>query len=257
MPIDAQEIMRWLQQEEPAIYATARQEGEGFPREIERALPTLSATSREMAAQALATNNTAEATRVLLDMTGDSEPQVAVASARALSAMSKLPATPELIALTPSRHEPVVRSVLYRLIGQTGKLQDLDRLRAVLAAERDEEAGEDGQAAAVRLGGAPEKSAFVARVRAATPDTALRVCDQLRYVEQKDLLKALLPWLANSEEVMRLGSDRAPRMARMCDVAVWTAHQMGVLLQAPPAALDVYPLTVIDEARAALLTMPD
>jgi len=257
MPINAEEIIQWIQREDPAAYAAAQRAGENFPRDMERALPNLNPSSREMAAQAVATNNSPDSARVLLEMTGDAEPQVAVAAARALSSVTKPPPIPDLLAVTPRRQEPVVRSVLYRLIGRLGKAQDLNSLRTVLALEKDEEAGEDGQVAAVRLGGATEKTAFLARIRGATPDTALRVCDQLRYTEQKPLLKALLPWLPNHQEVMRIGSDRGPHMARMCDLAVWTSHQMGIPLQPKPTSLDNYPQPALDHARDALLALPD
>ncbi|MEY2429489.1 MAG: hypothetical protein QOJ40_2374 [Verrucomicrobiota bacterium] len=257
MPINAEEIIQWIMREDSAAYAAAREAGETFPKVVERALPNLSPSSREMAAHALATNNTPDASRVLLGMTADQEPQVAASAARSLSAITKPPAAAELLAAAPRRQEPVVRGLLYRLVGHVGKPQDLQRLRAVLASEKDEEAGEDGQAAAVRLDGAPEKTAFLNRIRTATPDTAQRVCDQLRYVEQKPPIKALLPWLSNRQEVMRLGSDRAPRMARMCDLAVWTAHQMGIVFQPKPAFLDIYPQTTLDNARDALQSLPD
>jgi hypothetical protein len=52
--------------------------------------------------------------------------------------------------------------------------------------------------------------------------------------------KALEPWLAREDNVLRLGGDRgpAPKMARMCDLAVWCAHLLGVKLPAPPDHLD-------------------
>ncbi len=257
MPINAEEIIQWIRREDPAAYAAAREAGEAFPKEIERVLPTLSPTSREMATHALATNNTPWASRVLLNMTGDQEPQVAAEAASALSAMSKPPAVAELLAVVPHRQEPVVRSTLYRLVGRVGKPEDLRDLRSVLAIEKDEEAGEDGQAAAVRLGGAPEKTAFLTRIRGATPDSALRVCSQIRYAEQKSALKALLLWLGNSQEVMRLGSDRSIRMARMCDLAVWTTHQMGVPIHPVPSSLEIFPLPTLDNAREALQALRD
>src|SRR5205807_475487 len=99
--------------------------------------------------------------------------------------IKKPPIAADVLLVIPRRQEPVVRSLLYRLVGSVGAEPDLKTLRALAAVEKDAEAGEDAQAAAVRLRGAPERAAFMDRARRADPEAALRVCDQIRYVGQQ------------------------------------------------------------------------
>ena len=248
-------IARLSQEDATALQDCARA-GDDFPAHLERALATWPQESRELAVQALVVNNTRGAPAVLLSLTKDREPQVAVAAAQALSKVIPLPPK-EILDALPSRSEPVVRSTLYRWVGTHGKAHDLADLRLRLLAEQDLETAEEGQAAAVRLGGEPERARFKQRVAEAEPDTAVRTCDQLVYIGQKPLAKALIPWLANRSEVMRLGSDRMIKMARMCDLAVWTSLELGVQMSPKPDRLDVYPQTLLASAHTALVALPD
>ena len=62
------------------------------------------------------------------------------------------------------------------------------------------------------------------------PDDALKMQKIVVYVGNPNLTLGLIPWLDNNETVMRLGSDRQNMQARMCDVAVWTAHLLNIAL---------------------------
>jgi hypothetical protein len=128
----------------------------------------------------------------------------------------------------------------------------VEALRVQIRNEHDREAAEDGEVAMVKLGGIAEREAFLQRVRDTSPDDALRVSDQLLYLGDLKFARGLLPWLSDTRNVTRLGGDRQQRMARMSDIAVWTAHQLGVRFRISPEYLTNYPDSVTLAARSAI-----
>ena len=148
--------------------------------------------------------------------------------------------------------QPYIRGQLYLALGRTGESGTIDALRAQLHNEPDREAAQKGQVALVKLGAAAERDAFLGQVREAKPDDALRISDQLLYVGDPRLAKGLLPWFSDFHNVTRLGSDRQKSMAPMSDIAVWTAHRLGVRFQVYPEYLTNYSDSIILAARSAV-----
>jgi hypothetical protein len=223
---------------------------------IASALGRLDPEGRQLAVACLETWNGPGVGALLLRLTADGDPQTAVAAANALGRVSDRPPMPAILAEIPSRGEPFVRGQLYKLIGSTRATQLLPELRQVAADEHSADAQRDAQRALVMLGGQEEREAFKKRVAEARPDEALDLMDDLRAIGDPRLAKAMLPWLSNEAGVTRLGGDRKPAMARMCDVAVWTAQLMKIPLPTPPTSLANYSPQMIDEAKASLMALP-
>jgi hypothetical protein len=212
--------------------------------------------ARQLAVECLAAWNGPGVGSLLLKLTADSDPQTAAAAANALGRIGDRPPMPAILADIPTRPEPFVRGQLYKLIGSTRATHLLPELRKVAAGESSADAQRDAQRALVMLGGQEEREAFKKRVAAARPDEALDLMDDLLAIGDQRLAKSMLPWLSDEAGVTRLGGDRRPSMARMCDVAVWTMQLLKIPLPTPPTSLDNYPPEVITEARTALASLP-
>jgi hypothetical protein len=176
------------------------------------------------------------------------------AAAEAAAALSRLPSVPVagLAAALPQVRDPMVRGLLYLAIGRSPDTAALALLRLQLTGERDAAAAAQGEAAAARLGGKPERAAFFDRVRSAGAANAKDVYDELVYVGDARFGKALLPWLDSNEPATRIGRDADGRSARMCDLAVWTAKQIGVNVPGSITRLDRFDDATIQATRAAL-----
>jgi hypothetical protein len=215
------------------------------------------AESRELAAECVTDWNGAGAGSLLLSMTADIEPQVAAAAVHGLGRVTQLPPISTILAEIPRRQEPFVRGQLYKLVGATRNSQYLDLLRAVVAGENSADAQRDARRALVQLGGQKERAEFRIRVAQAKPDEAMDLHEDLVAIADPRLAKATLPWLSNGTSVMRIGSDRSPAMARMCDVAVWTAFMLKVPAPITPAHLTNYSPKVVADVAAVLSALPE
>ncbi len=260
----SQEIIRLIQANNAEAIKAARSAPATLPGDIEKALPTLDGETRELAVDVLAAQGSPGAAPLLLNMTGDSELQAAVAAANALRRLPGKPPADKVIQIIPTRQSPEVRTQLYLLVGESGQAagggaDKLDDFRKAAALEKDEEARENAQAACVRLGGSggvPERRAMLQRLQSAEADQALRCCDQVRYVGDPNLCRGLAPWIGRHEGVMRLGSDRSDAMVRMCDLAAWTAWSMGVKFALRPQHIANYEPAVLQAAAAAMNALP-
>lgn len=225
---------------------------------VESALPGLDEEARAIAALFLAHNNGPGAGNVLLKLTGDRSVQVASSAARSLVNVTDKPAGNTILAAIPARQDRMVRGFLYLAAGKAKSAPGLDAFREVAKKEVDPGAAESAQVALVRLGGEPERKAFLHRISTATAEKAIQIQDQMLYVGDPLLAKGLLPWFGNKEGVLRLGGDRQDRMARMCDMAVWIAHQLGVKFAMNPSDhLTIYDAGVLAAAKAAIAALPD
>jgi hypothetical protein len=223
---------------------------------ITNAMGRLDSEARQLAVECLEAWNGPGAGTLLLRLTADRNTQTAVAAANAIGRVSDRPPMAAILAEIPTREEAFVRGQLYKLVGSTRAANLLPELRNVAASERDADAQRDAQRALVMLGGQEEREAFKKRVAAARPDEALDLQDDLLAIGDPRLAKAMLPWLSDQAGVTRLGGDRKPAMARMCDIAVWTTQLLKIPLPAPPTSLANYPPQVIAEAQAALAALP-
>jgi hypothetical protein len=223
---------------------------------IDAGLVRFDPEARQLAVACLEAWNGPGVGALLLRMTNDRDPQTAVAAANALGRVSDRPPMPQILTETPTRGEPFVRGLLYKLVGTSRATHLLQDLRKVAAGESNADAQRDAQRALVMLGGEQEREAFKRRVAEARPDEVLDLQDDLLAIADPRLAKSMLPWFDNEAGVTRLGGDRNPKMARMCDVAVWTAQLMKIPLPTAPTALTNYPAQMIGEARAAVMALP-
>ena len=220
--------------------------------EIARALPQLDEEAREMAVGVVARGSSPDAAHLLLLLTADKSQAVSSSAANKLESSAALPSGRDILKAISRQSQPYIRGQLYLALGRTGESGTIDALRAQLHNEPDREAAQKGQVALVKLGAAAERDAFLGQVREAKPDDALRISDQLLYVGDPRLAKGLLPWFSDFHNVTRLGSDRQKSMARMSDIAVWTAHRLGVRFQVYPEYLTNYSDSIILAARSAV-----
>ncbi|MDR3701685.1 MAG: hypothetical protein P4L56_18700 [Candidatus Sulfopaludibacter sp.] len=123
--------------------------------------------------------------------------------------------------------------------------------------EKDPDAAESAEVAAVKLGGDAERKSFLKRIEEASPEKALTIQDQMLYVGDPKLAKALKTWFENTAGVMRLGSDRQGGSVRMCDLAAWIAFRLGVKFDLQPQHLDNFAPGVLAAAKAACAALPD
>lgn len=224
---------------------------------LERELPKLDPDSRMIASMYLARFNGPGAGAVLLSMSADANEQVAASAAKSLVSVADKPPGDTILEAVRSRRAPAVRGYLYLAAGNAKNPPGLSSFRSNAKAETDPDAGINAQVAMVKLGGDVERKAFFERIQRAGPDDAIKIQEQMVYVGDKKLAKALLPWLAKKDEVFRLGSDRQPEMARMCDMAVWIAHLLDVSFQPQPDHLRNFGPDVLAAVKAALLALPD
>jgi hypothetical protein len=224
---------------------------------VAAALPRLDEESREIAVACIVEEDAPGAGGLLLEMTADDCLQVAAAAANGVERVTAPPAAAAILAVIPHRKEAFVRGVLYRAATRGGDATHRDTLRALADAEADAEALREATAALVKLGDPEARRRLLALTQTATSAGALRIQGQLLFIGDRTLAKGTLPWLENTTGVLQLGCDLDPWMARMCDVAVWTAHLLGVDLPIKPEHLAIFDEAVIAGARDALQRLPD
>jgi hypothetical protein len=220
--------------------------------DLEKSLHKLDTEARLLAELFLIDKGGPEASALLLRMTGDDDEQVAAGAAQGLNSIADAPSAEAIIEAIPLRKYPVVRSSLYLTAARTGKKELLPAIRSLLQHESDGQALRDGQVAAILLGDSEERPQFMDRLRQANSRESLDLAEKLSLIGDPRLAKGLLPWLNNLAPVTRLGSDRNPRTLRMCDLAVWTAHRLGVKFPMPSESLTNFDQPTLAAAEAAL-----
>lgn len=193
-----------------------------------------------------------QSTPFLIAMARSTHLQAAVTAATTLSELTEAPPAVEIARSIPQATNPLVRGRLYLALGRSREGPALTALRALLATEQDPDARTNATAAAARLGGDVERAAFLQRVMSATADNAKDVYDELLYVGDVRFAKGLLPWLDQRGPVTRIGSDAEGRNARLCDLAVWTAVQLGVKVSISTTQIDNYDDAIIQQTMVAL-----
>lgn len=253
----SEQFINALRQHDRSILEKAQQAPPGLPKDIDQVLSTLDSEARELAVELVTRQDNEFAGIFLLRRTADEDANVSTLAAENLGKVINKPKTENILAVIPERRDPFIRGKLYLEAGKRTEAGVLERLRQLAAEEQDEEAKLQALAARVKLGGQSEKQEFLAIVQKTEPDDALRIQDLLIYIDNPVLAKGLIPWLNNEEDVMRLGSDRQNMMARMCDVAVWTAHLLKIKFSFETAFLRNFTKEEIETARKVLLLLPD
>ncbi len=219
---------------------------------LQQNVMALDTEARLLAVMFLTETDGARAAEVLLQMTGDENEQVAAGAAQGLnSIVSGLP--PDVIAeALPRRRYPVVRAQLYLAMARARDVGALEVVRQLTQSEHDDEARINALVAAILLGGKQERGEFKDRLRSASPRDAQQLAEKLQLIGDQRLAQGMLPWLSNSRPVTRIGSDADGRMLRMCDLAVLTAHRLGVEFPIPTESPANFDAETIGASRVAL-----
>ncbi len=250
-----QHFMQSIAMGDRTVVDRAKDAPPDFLPELERNWKSMDANGREIAVFMLQRIDTAASAAFLLRVTTDPALHIAAAAARVFERQSHLPSGDSILALIPSRESSFVRGKLYLAAGKAPC--GLEALRGVAAVERDPHAALQAQAAMVRRGGVPERLAFFERIRSARADQILDCSSHLLYVNDKNLAKAMIPWCANTEGVMRIGYDGGDdRQARMCDFAVWNGAELGLPTNAG-TSLTNYDLALVARVRKLFSELPD
>lgn len=253
----SEQFINALRQHDRSILEKAQQAPPGLPRDIDQVLSTLDGEARELAVELVTRQDNEYAGIFLLRRTADEDVNVSTLAAENLGKIINKPKTENILAVIPERRDPFIRGKLYLEAGKRAETGVLERLRQISASEEDEDAALQSLAARTKLGGQAEKQEFLAIVQKAEPDEALKIQDLLLYIDNPNLAKGLIPWLDNEEGVMRIGSDRQNMMARMCDVAVWTAHLLRVKLPFETTSMRNFTKEEIEITRKILGLLPD
>ena len=190
-------------------------------------LPKMKDQARVVAAQVLEKLDTAEGASVLLSLTADPNLAVAAAASRALRGARNLPPGEELLQVIPKTENPAIRAHLYLAAGRAKT--PLAALQQLAEKEQDPQTRQAAIAAAVRLGGIPERAKLDAAIRASKMEDVVRLTDLLVYIGHKSMAPALLPLFDSQEPIFSISPGPNSRMARRCDIAVWTTHQLGLV----------------------------
>ena len=253
----SEEFINAIRQNDRNILQRAQQAPKSLPKDLDQINATLEGESRELAVEFVTRQDNELAGTYLLRRTADADVNVATLAADNLAKIINKPATADLLGAIPKRTDPFIRGKLYLEAGRREDNFVLEELRRQAGAETDREAKLQSLAARVKRGGGPEKAEFLDLVRRTEPDDALPMQDLLLYIDNPNLAKGLIPWLDNEAGVMRLGSDRQNMMARMSDVAVWTAHLLRIKLPFETTSLRNFTAEEIAATRKILETLPE
>jgi len=191
--LDARQVVDAVARDDMAVLTQAAPFAVDVPLALEAALPQLGTRARLVATWVLERCSGEPKGHALLEMTADPDEQIAVLAARALLKMPRedLPAAERLAITIPVRLKAPVRRFLYLVLGRTDNTSVLKQLRQCYEQERSGEALAKARVAAVRLGGASEREALVERLEQVTVPTAEPAFEDLVYVGDPRLARAL------------------------------------------------------------------
>lgn len=240
------------------ILAAAPQASPGVLAALAAAMPDLEDEQRALAVSFVARSGVAGAGAILLEATDDPDLMVGSSAALALASCADPPPLAAVLAAIPAR-PPELRGALYRVAGLATEPGALLRARKVAERETSPEAAAEAIVALARLGGDEERALFVEALKNAEPDQAMRLREQLLYIGVPSFARGMLPWLDDARPVVRLCFDTpgGPPMARMRDIAVWTAAATGIQIDPAPGRLREYPPDIVEAARRALESLPE
>lgn len=256
-------VLEALREDDGDALAAAAPYDDAVAAAIHPALSELDVRGRLMATWVLARASGAQRADVLLDMTGDPVERVGLAAARELLALAPeaMPRAERLVHTIPVRLKPSVRSLLYRVVATKGDPSVLDLLRSIFDQERDEAALRDAHLAAARLGGPEERAALYERIEQAPPDDAAEAFDELVFVGDRTLARALDAWFEDETIAKVIGNHFRRTLIRVCDFAAVAASRLGLAFDhrgaSAPLAVSQSPIPaeVIAAARAAVLAL--
>jgi hypothetical protein len=222
---------------------------DGLPAALRPRLPKMKDQSRVLAAQVLEKLDTAEGATTLLTLTADPNLSVAAAASRALRNAKNLPPGDEILQAIPKTENPAIRAHLYLAAGRAKT--PLPSLQQLAEKEQDPLARNTAMAAAIRLGGIAERAKLAAAIRAARMEDVVRLTDLIVYTGDKSMAPALLPLFDSQEPIFSISPGPNSRMARRCDIAVWTTHQLGLVPSLKLTSIRNFDAATIATAKGA------
>lgn len=253
----SQEIINALRQHDESVLEKAHQAPPDLPSEIEQSIGDLDAEARNLAVELVKLQNGEQAGMFLLRRTADSDVNVCTLAALYLSKIVYKPRGEEIAAAIPKSENSLVRGTLYLEVGKGKEKSLLEELRRLAANEDNEDAKLENLAARVKLGGQAEKSEFLAVIRETRPDHALRIRELILYTDNPSVAKGLIAWLGDKRDVTNAGNDYQVKMARMCDVAIWTANDLKIKFPFDVKRSVSYTDEEIEAARKVLELLPN
>lgn len=248
-PLDLSAWLRAIEAADRSILAPHARPPAGLVPELRIRVAKMKDPARVVAAQVLEKVDSTEASSLLLFLAKDVNLSVASAASRALRNAKSLPAGEDILRVIPTVPSAPVRAHLFLAAGKAKT--PLPALRLAIPAEPDSKARQAAIAAAVRLGGDVERQAFTLQVRRAKAEDVIELMDLLVYIGDKRMGAALLPLFDSQEPVLRISPDPESRMARKSDMAVWTAHELGLIPHLRLTGIRRFDAATIAAARAA------
>jgi hypothetical protein len=234
-------IIEGIRLHDESVVAQCANEQGVIVQSILDAVPTYDSQSRMLSVECISTQQTPAAALGLLRLLDDDDVNVANAAIQSLRPKAQLAPVNDVLSALKVQDEPYIREQLYLVVGDFQQDEAITELREQLKGEEDPDAALAGLVAIVKLNGAPERDKFMAMVQAAEADDAVDYSEKLLYIGDKHLAEGLRAWLPRKDEVYRLDSDRSPdKMVRMCDIAVWTSHLLGVAFIPPLTHIDIF-----------------
>ncbi len=157
---------------------------------------------------------------VLVDRLDDDDSQVRTRALQSLRSRYDSSVLPGMIK-NLANPDPIVRSGVARMIGETGDTSAMKPLYGKLAEETDTEVKEQLKLSLAKLGDERLEDEFASRLDAPGMGGRYRTIRDLEYIGDKRLAKRLMPALSDTGKAYEIGHpEEEPRFARVCDAAV-------------------------------------
>ena len=242
-------IIEKLKTHDESVITQCVAEQDGVVQNILDAFESFDLESRMLSLTCFALKNTTGSANALLKATYDEDLNVANEAVSYLHSQAHMVPSIDLFTAVASQDEPYIREQLYLIIGNSEDADLILQLRELHNNEDDPDAANAALVALVKLHAEPERVEFMQVFHNAEATEAVDLTEKLLYIGDASWAKALRPWLMRYDEVFRLASDRTPdAMVRMCDLAIWTSHQMGLKFQPPLERIAIFKDDVISQA---------
>ena len=248
-PTDLPGWLTAIENTDRAVLSSKATPPAGLAAALRPRIPKMKDQARVLAAQVLEKLDTTEGASTLLTLTADPNLAVAAAASRALRNAKNLPPADELLQVIPKTENPAIRAHLYLAAGRAKT--PLPSLQLLADKEQDPQARNTAMAAAIRLGGIAERAKLSAAIRAAKMEDVVRLTDLIVYTGDKSMAPALLPLFDSQEPIFSISPGPNSRMARRCDIAVWTTHQLGLVPNLKLTSIRNFDNATISAAKAA------
>lgn len=231
-----------------SILAPGARPPEGLAAALRNRIPSMNDAARIVAAAVLQKVDSPASGSVLLQLVRDPSQAVAAAASRALRDSRNLPPGEDILQVIPAVPVAAIRAHLYLAAGRART--SLPALRRTVEKEPEFLARNAGLAAAIRLGGVTERAALALAVLQSRAEDLAGLLALLVYTQDRRMGSSLLPLFGSREPIMQISPDPESLMATRADLAVWTAHELGLLPNLHLTALRRFDAATVAAARA-------